>query len=108
MPFDLTVNHRNGQPAKTEPLDRATLDLAKKRRETVTVVFELASDKPISVWDASACMNIPLGTAARDLGHQQLLPVKTLGNEYLGVRYRDRVTGAIESPPWTLVGSPVC
>lgn len=65
----------------------------------------IASDKPISVWGGSACMNIPLGTGACDSGHQQLLPVKTLGNEYLGVRYRDRVTDRNESPPWTLVGA---
>jgi hypothetical protein len=65
----------------------------------------VASDRPISVWGGSACMNIPLGTGACDSGHQQLLPVKTLGNEYLGVRYRDRVTDRNESPPWTLVGA---
>ena len=65
----------------------------------------ISSDKPISVWGGSGCMNIPIGTGACDSGHQQLLPVTALGNEYLGVRYRDRVSGANESPPWTLIGA---
>jgi len=65
----------------------------------------ISSDKPISVWGGSACMNIPVGTGACDSGHQQLLPVKALGSEYLAVRYRDRVPGANESPPWTLIGA---
>ena len=65
----------------------------------------ISADKPISVWGGNACMNIPVGVGACDSGHQQLLPVKALGSEYLGVRYRDRAPGANESPPWTLVGA---
>lgn len=65
----------------------------------------ISSDKPISVWGGNACMNIPVGTGACDSGHQQLLPVKALGSQYLGVRYRDRTPGANESPPWTLIGA---
>jgi hypothetical protein len=65
----------------------------------------ISSDKPISVWGGNACMNIPVGVGACDSGHQQLLPVKALGSEYLGVRYRDRASGANESPPWTLIGA---
>jgi hypothetical protein len=65
----------------------------------------ISSDKPISVWGGNACMNIPVGVGACDSGHQQLLPVKALGSQYLGVRYRDRVSGANESPPWTLIGA---
>jgi hypothetical protein len=65
----------------------------------------ISSDKPISVWGGNACMNIPVGTGACDSGHQQLLPVKALGSEYLGVRYRDRAAFANEAPPWTLVGA---
>lgn len=64
----------------------------------------IAADKPISVWAGSSCMNIPIGSAACDSGHQQLLPVNSLGNEYLAVRYRDRVVGANEVVPWMLVG----
>jgi IgGFc binding protein len=65
----------------------------------------ISSDKPISVWGGTACMNIPVGTGACDSGHQQLLPIKALGHEYLAVRYRDRTPGANESVPWTLIGT---
>ncbi|MSP24596.1 MAG: hypothetical protein EXR75_05415 [Myxococcales bacterium] len=64
----------------------------------------VASDKPISMWGGSSCMNIPIGNFACDSGHQQLLPVNSLGNTYLGVRYADRVPGANESVPYELVG----
>ena len=50
-------------------------------------------------------MNIPVGIGACDSGHQQLLPVKALGSEYLGVRYRDRSQGANETLPGRLVGA---
>ena len=57
------------------------------------------------MWGCSGCINIPIGKGACDSGHQQLLPVKALGNEYVGVLYRDRVSGANENPPWTLIGA---
>jgi len=62
----------------------------------------LQSDKPIGVWGGTGCMNIPVGVAACDAGHQLLAPVKALGNEYVAVRYRDR--GAPETVPYTMVG----
>ncbi|UQA60668.1 IgGFc-binding protein [Polyangium aurulentum] len=65
----------------------------------------ISADKPISVWGGSGCMNIPIGKYACDSGHQQLLPVKALGSEYVAVRYRDRAPGANESVPWTLIGA---
>lgn len=65
----------------------------------------ISSDKPISVWGGSSCMNIPTGSGACDSAHQQLLPVSALGNEYLAVRYRDRVDGLMESVPWRIVGA---
>jgi IgGFc binding protein len=64
----------------------------------------VAATKPISVWGGSSCMNIPIGNYACDSGHQQLLPVKSVGNEYAAVRYRDRSSGANESVPYTFVG----
>ncbi len=63
------------------------------------------SDKPISMWGGSSCMNIPVGVFACDAAHQELLPVKALGSEYVAVRYRDRVAGQDESVPWTLIGA---
>ncbi len=65
----------------------------------------ISSDKPVSVWGGASCMNIPVGVYACDSAHQELLPVKSLGNEYVGARYRDRVAGTDESPPWTIVGA---
>lgn len=64
----------------------------------------IQSDKPIGVWGGTGCMNIPIGVPACDSGHQQLPPVKALGNEYVGVRYRNR-GGANEAIPYTLVGA---
>jgi hypothetical protein len=49
-------------------------------------------------------MNIPIGSAACDSGHQQLLPISALGNAYVGARYRDRVPNANEVVPYTIVG----
>ena len=65
----------------------------------------IASDKPVSVWGGASCMNIPVGVYACDSAHQELLPVKSLGHEYVAARYRDRNPGQVESPPWTLVGA---
>jgi hypothetical protein len=65
----------------------------------------LSSDKPVSVWGGSGCMNIPIGDYACDCGHQQLLPVNALGNEYAAVRYRDREANFNESVPWTIIGA---
>lgn len=65
----------------------------------------ISSDKPISVWGGTGCMRIPVGSIACDSGHQQLLPVKTLGYEYVAVRHRDRIAGANESTPWTIIGA---
>jgi hypothetical protein len=50
-------------------------------------------------------MNIPVGNYACDSAHQQLLPVKSLGHEYVAARYRNRNAGVTESPPWTIVGA---
>lgn len=65
----------------------------------------IQSDKPVSVWGGSGCMNIPIGKYACDSAHQQLLPVKALGHEYVAVRYRDRVAGFNETTPWTLIAA---
>lgn len=64
----------------------------------------ISADKPISVWGGSGCMNIPVGQCCCESAHQQLLPVKALGSEYVGARYRDRVPGANESTPYLLIG----
>jgi IgGFc binding protein len=65
----------------------------------------IQSDKPVGVWGGNSCMNIDVGDAACDSGHQELFPVKALGNEYVAARYRDRQSGNVEQPPWRIVGA---
>lgn len=66
----------------------------------------IQSNKPVGVWGAASCLNVPVGAIACDSAHQQIPPVRALGSEYAGVRYRNR-TAALseESPPWRLVGA---
>jgi hypothetical protein len=91
-----------GQPV-TYPLAKGqVLQLLQSEELSGSVI---ASDKPISVWGGSSCMNIPLGVPACDAAHQELVPVQALGHEYVAARYRDRVSGVSESTPWTLVGA---
>lgn len=63
----------------------------------------IQSDKPVGVWGGNSCMNIDVGDTACDSGHQQLPPVKALGNEYVAARYRNR-SASDESPPWRIMG----
>lgn len=66
----------------------------------------IASDKPIGVWGGSICASIPASQdSACDTVHQQLPPVRAMGSEFAGVRYRNRFDGKEESPPWRLVGA---
>ena len=64
----------------------------------------LQSTKPIAVFGASTCMNVPVDQPDCDSAQQQIAPVKALGSEYAAVRHQDR-TGQPESPPWRLVGA---
>ena len=63
----------------------------------------ISSTKPISVWGGSACMEIPVGDASCDTAHQELLPVSSLGHEYLAVPYTKRIGEPLMY--WTLVGA---
>ncbi|MEJ7734101.1 MAG: IgGFc-binding protein [Polyangiaceae bacterium] len=62
----------------------------------------IESTKPIGMVGSSGCINID--ACCCDGAHQQIPPIKALGNEYVGVRYRNRVDGMEESPPWRVVG----
>ena len=64
----------------------------------------IQSDKPIAVFGGASCLNIPVSTAACDSSHQQIPPIKALGSEYVGLRYRGR-SGMDESVPWRIVGA---
>ena len=63
----------------------------------------ILSDKPIGLTGASGCINID--ACCCDGAHQQIPPVRALGSEYVAVRYRNRVEGKEESPPWRVVGA---
>ncbi|MRG98162.1 IgGFc-binding protein [Polyangium spumosum] len=65
----------------------------------------ITSDKPIAVFGASKCMNVPSMQDDCDSGQQQLAPVRALGNEYVAVRYKSRSTTEEESSRWRLVGA---
>ena len=63
----------------------------------------ILSDKAIGVIGSSGCINID--ACCCDGAHQQIPPVRALGNEYVAVRYRNRVEGKEEAPPWRIVGA---
>lgn len=63
------------------------------------------SDKPIGLVGGNRCMNLPAGVSACDAGHQMIPPVKALGNEYVGVHYRNRFDGVPENVPYRIVGA---
>jgi hypothetical protein len=65
----------------------------------------IVSTKPIGVFGASSCMTVPNGVNDCDSAQQQLAPVQALGNEYAAIRYRGRMGGTDEAPPWRLVGA---
>jgi hypothetical protein len=64
------------------------------------------SSAPIGVWGGMSGLNVNQTTCCTDSAHQQIPPVRSLGHEYVGVRYRNRYTGiGDETPPWRLVGA---
>lgn len=63
----------------------------------------LESDKPVAVFGASTCMQVPTDKTDCDLGQQQLPPIAALDSEYVAVRYKSR--NATEEPGvWRMVG----
>jgi hypothetical protein len=65
----------------------------------------IKANYPVGVWGGITCLNIDLTTCCCDSAHQQIPPIQAFGNEYVGVRYRNRFTGMEESPPWRIVGA---
>ncbi|HVK63059.1 MAG TPA: IgGFc-binding protein [Polyangium sp.] len=65
----------------------------------------IGSDKPVGVFGASKCMNVPSMQDDCDSGQQQLAPVRALGNEYVAVRHKSRSAATEESSRWRLVGA---
>jgi hypothetical protein len=65
----------------------------------------ITADQPIGVWGGATCLSIDVGDAACDSAHQEIPPVRALGDRYAAVRYRNRYDGQEETVPWRLVGS---
>ena len=63
----------------------------------------LQSNIPIGVWGGKTGLSIE--ACCDDSAHQQIPPVRALGSEYAGVRYRNRYSGTEESPPWRIIGA---
>jgi hypothetical protein len=64
----------------------------------------IQADKPVAVIGGSTLMDLPLTSLRADSAEQMLAPVRALGSEYVGVRYRSR-SDAPEVVPWRLVGA---
>ena len=65
----------------------------------------IQANNPIAVFGGDTCMDVPQTFGACDAAHQQIPPVKALGHEYVGVKYRDRYANTPETPPWRVVGA---
>jgi hypothetical protein len=63
----------------------------------------IQSNNPIGMWAGKTLLGI--NACCDDSAHQQIPPVRALGSEYVGVRYRNRYTGTEESPPWRIIGA---
>lgn len=61
------------------------------------------ANQPIGLWGGKTALAID--TCCNDSAHQQIPPIRALGHEYVGVRYRNRYDGIEETPPWRLVGA---
>ena len=63
----------------------------------------IQSTAPVGVWGGKTTLGIE--SCCDDSGHQQIPPIRALGSEYAGVRYRNRYDGIEESPPWRIIGA---
>lgn len=90
-----------GQPQKYT-LNKGQVVQLKQNDDLTGAVVQ--ANKPVGVFGGSSCMYIEPNENACDSGHQQLVPARALGNKYVGVKYKDRLGGVEEAPPWRLVG----
>jgi hypothetical protein len=63
----------------------------------------IESSVPVGVWGGMTALGIK--ACCDDSAHQQIPPVRALGSEYVGVRYRNRYDGTEESVPWRMLGA---
>ncbi len=92
-----------GTPYKYGPFSRGQVLHLAQTNELIGSIVQ--SSSPIGAWGGHQCLNVDPNTAACDSAHQQIPPVRALGSEYVGVRYRNRWQGNEESVPWRLVGA---
>jgi hypothetical protein len=97
------VNAATQGTPSTYSLDKGQVLQFTQNNELIGSVVQ--SNHPIGAWGGITCLNIDLATCCCDSAHQQIPPVKALGNEYVAVRYRNRFQGMEESPPWRIVGA---
>jgi hypothetical protein len=71
----------------------------------------IQSDNPVAVIGGQTLMDVLVNNTRADGAEQMLPPVQALGNQYVGVRYRSRVTNSFntnpvgeEVVPWRIVG----
>lgn len=63
----------------------------------------IQSNVPVGVWGGATALGIQ--ACCDESAHQQIPPVRALGSEYVGVRYRNRYDGIEETPPWRMIGA---
>lgn len=63
------------------------------------------SDKPVSLVGGTTCVSIPADVGACDMIHQQLPPIRLLGDTYVATRYRDRQPPNVERTPWRILAA---
>ncbi|MBX3188507.1 MAG: IgGFc-binding protein [Labilithrix sp.] len=63
----------------------------------------ILSTAPVGVWGGKT--GLAIDACCNDSAHQQIPPVRALGSEYVGVRYRNRYDGIEETPPWRVIGA---
>jgi IgGFc binding protein len=63
----------------------------------------IQSNNPVGVWGGKS--SVAIVSCCDDSAHQQIPPVRALGSEYVGVRYRNRYAGTEEYPPWRIIGA---
>ncbi|MCA9621455.1 MAG: IgGFc-binding protein [Myxococcales bacterium] len=63
----------------------------------------IQSNLPVGVWGGKTTLGIE--ECCDESAHQQIPPIRALGSEYVGVRYRNRYDGIEETPPWRIIGA---
>jgi hypothetical protein len=90
---------------KTYTVDRGQLLQFAQNEELIGSVIK--ANNPIGVFGAQFLVTIDTSCCA-DSEHQQIPPVRSLGNEYAAVKFKDRYAyyglSTVESVPWRIVG----